>query len=268
MKFVPAIHYFNTREPLKGSREIQGLNLLGRRPNSHVLNDIVFHNSLELNWSSKFTVFRGPTPLSVATSAAAARWRWRVGAPVASSARFSWLRYQDFLVRSRRLLLLLLLRRRRDAHIPNAAVSVLRVAIVRVCVMWVHLRAPATGERLPSSLPRPSVGPRVRERVSKRVSSTCSLARCSVSRKPREGTEGEGAPTPTPTRASVVTWVGSRSQRLHCSQVPRRPRRRRRRQCRCRQRRSVVRSVGERGAKREIFLRPRPVRPRVRRPAI
>ena len=169
MKFVPAILYFNTREPLKGSREIQGLKLLGRRPNSHVLNDIVFHNSLELNWSLKFTVFRGPTPLRVATSAAAARWRWRVGAPVASSARFSWLRYQDFLVRSRRLLLLLL-RRRRDAHIPNAAaaaaVSVLRVAIVRVCVMWVHLRAPATGERLPSLVPSAPLSPSVLMRES------------------------------------------------------------------------------------------------------
>ena len=138
---------------------------------------------------------------------------------MASSARFSWLRYQDFLVRRRRLLLLLLLRRRRDAHIPNAAaaVSVLRVAIVRVCVMWVHLRAPATGERLPSSLPRPSVRRSSCERASKQASILYllarSLARCSVSRKPREGTEGEGAPTPTPTRASVVTWVGSRSQR-------------------------------------------------------
>ena len=189
---------------------------------------------------------------------------------MASSARFSWLRYQDFLVRRR--LLLLLLRRRRDAHIPNAAaaVSVLRVAIVRVCVMWVHLRAPATGERLPSSLPRPSVRRSSCERASKQASILYLLARslarslasrCRGSRG--KGREGEGAPTPT--RASVVTWVGSRSQRQHCSQVPRRPRRRRRRQCRCRQRRSVGRSVGRgAGAKREIFLRPRPVRPPAR----
>ena len=161
------------------------------------LNDIVLHNSLELNWSL--------TPLCVATSAAAARWRWRVGAPVASSARFSWLRYQDFLVRRR--LLLLLLRRRRDAHIPNAAaaVSVLRVAIVRVCVMWVHLRAPATGERLPSSLPRPSVRRSSCERASKQASILYllarSLARFSVSRKPRKG-KGRGRSSDSNSRLS------------------------------------------------------------------
>ena len=172
---------------------------------------------------------------------------------MASSARFSWLRYQDFLVRRR---LLLLLRRRRDAHIPTAtaAVSVLRVAIVRVYVRdagspaRAHLRRESASLVPSSSLRRSSC-----ERASKQASILYLLARSLLGVAEAAGGEargGEGAPTPTPTRASVVTWVGSHSQRQHCSQVPRRPRRRRRRrQCRCRQRRSVVRSVGERGRK-------------------
>ena len=175
---------------------------------------------------------------------------------MASSARFSWLRYQDFLVRRR---LLLLLRRRRDAHIPNAAaVSVLRVAIVRVYVRdagspaRAHLRRESASLVPSSSLRRSSC-----ERASKQASILYllarSLARCSVSRKPREGTEGEGAPTPTPTRASVVTWVGSRSQReaalLTSTAAATATTAKAVSVSAASVRRSVVRSVGERGRK-------------------
>ena len=76
-------------------------------------------------------------------------------------------------------------------------------------VMRVHLRArTCDGRAPPSSLPRPSVGPHVRERVSKRVSSTCSLARCSVSRKPREGTNGRGRSSDSHSNSRLSSNLG------------------------------------------------------------
>ena len=115
-----------------------------------------------------------------------------------SSARFSEEkeRHQDFLVRRRRHR-----RHRRPAHIPTVvvAVSVLRVAaaataataaaIVRVCVMWVHLCAPA-GERLAV---RPSVRPSIGgERVRERGGEYPLPARSSGIAKAGGREEGEG----------------------------------------------------------------------------